>query len=209
MSWQAIVYGGANPYKMDGWLGLQRKIMHRDSFRCRACRGRSNLTVHHINPRAWGGSDEERNLITLCIRCHDQAEIQTEEFKRPLTTDELEAVHRRILKEEEVTPEKPKLISNAPQRSFQETVYAPVVPEADLLERRYVDEGRTPKQIARMKAFKGWSEADVIEALLSLGLEVNGHAPADCVSMGQAVMDRDQITECGHIRIGRSGSGDE
>jgi len=42
---------------------------------CKWC-GRMDigLTPHHILPKSQGGSDEEENLIVLCIRCRDAAQ---------------------------------------------------------------------------------------------------------------------------------------
>jgi hypothetical protein len=35
--------------------------------------------VHHITPREWGGTDDPRNLITVCGPCHDRIEVATTE----------------------------------------------------------------------------------------------------------------------------------
>ena len=32
------------------------------------------LTVHQIRPREHGGADDSRNLVTLCVPCHDYVE---------------------------------------------------------------------------------------------------------------------------------------
>lgn len=45
-------------------------IMNRDGWRCRCCRVRKNLHVHHIVFRSHGGDDADWNLITICSRCH-------------------------------------------------------------------------------------------------------------------------------------------
>jgi HNH endonuclease len=37
---------------------------------CAACGSPEDLQHHRLIPRAEGGSDEERNLITLCFGCH-------------------------------------------------------------------------------------------------------------------------------------------
>lgn len=49
------------------------KILVRDNQTCGCCGKRFQkefLEVHHVCPRVKGGSDCERNLITLCLRCH-------------------------------------------------------------------------------------------------------------------------------------------
>lgn len=37
---------------------------------CVACGTKENIQHHHLKPASKGGSDEEFNLITLCIKCH-------------------------------------------------------------------------------------------------------------------------------------------
>src|SRR3990167_1842908 len=61
------------------WKFLRRAIQVRDGFKCRKCKAKKHLTVHHIRPRDEGVPDEPRNLITLCSPCHDWAEVQTSE----------------------------------------------------------------------------------------------------------------------------------
>jgi len=52
--------------------GLRRDVFSRDGHRCGApgCRNTRFLEVHHIKPRAKGGTNELENLITLCSACH-------------------------------------------------------------------------------------------------------------------------------------------
>ena len=40
------------------------------------------LSAHHIIPRHKGGSNDERNLITLCKHCHDIAEEKELSFRQ-------------------------------------------------------------------------------------------------------------------------------
>lgn len=60
----------------DGWDQLRRRVYRRDDWHCQCCGRRGNrggdaeLHAHHIHERAEGGADEERNLLTLCDRCH-------------------------------------------------------------------------------------------------------------------------------------------
>lgn len=62
------------------WQCLRARVFERDRHLCQRCRNRSrrDLTVHHIVPRAEGGSDLLRNLVTLCVPCHDWVEIHLE-----------------------------------------------------------------------------------------------------------------------------------
>lgn len=52
------------------WRRLRRRILERDSFRCRKCR-RWGGEVDHIVPLARGGARyDPENLQTLCSGCH-------------------------------------------------------------------------------------------------------------------------------------------
>ena len=44
------------------------------SKKCFCCGALSPLSDHHIKPRDEGGTDESRNLVTLCLNCHDEVE---------------------------------------------------------------------------------------------------------------------------------------
>lgn len=50
---------------------LRKRILDRDGWRCQHCGSLSNLEVHHIQFRSRLGNDEESNLITLCVSCHN------------------------------------------------------------------------------------------------------------------------------------------
>jgi 5-methylcytosine-specific restriction endonuclease McrA len=56
------------------WVTLRDKVFMRDNFQCRKCNSEKQLSAHHIVPRKKGGKDEQRNLITLCLDCHNWAE---------------------------------------------------------------------------------------------------------------------------------------
>ena len=46
-------------------------VLNRDSYTCQCCdKKHVRLEVHHIIFRSLGGTDGERNLITLCEKCH-------------------------------------------------------------------------------------------------------------------------------------------
>jgi len=49
---------------------LRQQILRRDGWRCQSCGALSNLEVHHRELRSQAGDDAEKNLITLCTRCH-------------------------------------------------------------------------------------------------------------------------------------------
>ena len=49
-------------------------VLNRDNYTCQYCKGKTKdrkLEVHHIIFKRNGGSDEAKNLITLCKTCHD------------------------------------------------------------------------------------------------------------------------------------------
>jgi len=51
---------------------VRRAVLARDRLRCRApgCGRTRFLEVHHIVPRQRGGSNQPKNLVTLCGACH-------------------------------------------------------------------------------------------------------------------------------------------
>ena len=53
---------------------VRYEIFGRDGFRCQACgRGTNDevkLTIDHITPVDWGGTNDISNLITLCDECN-------------------------------------------------------------------------------------------------------------------------------------------
>lgn len=55
----------------DLWVALQRSILIRDEM-CMICNQRPSKEVHHIRPRHLKGQDHPRNLIGLCLECHDE-----------------------------------------------------------------------------------------------------------------------------------------
>jgi len=50
----------------------RRQVMARDRHRCRrkGCHNTRYLDIHHLVPRAHGGSNDMENLVTLCTGCH-------------------------------------------------------------------------------------------------------------------------------------------
>jgi len=51
---------------------VRRKILSRDRHLCQieGCRNTLFLEIHHIKPRTCGGTNDLKNLITLCGGCH-------------------------------------------------------------------------------------------------------------------------------------------
>ena len=82
-SWKAKVYGKTHVESglPEGeWRKLRNAILYRDRQICLRCdkrhRAKNKLSVHHLLPRANGGSNDPSNLVTLCHRCHDYVEIK-------------------------------------------------------------------------------------------------------------------------------------
>lgn len=49
---------------------LGNKIFDRDGYKCVVCGAGKNLTIDHIIPLVYGGSNEESNLQTMCGKCN-------------------------------------------------------------------------------------------------------------------------------------------
>lgn len=51
---------------------LRKAVYERDNHTCKCCAGKTNLSVDHIVPFVFGGSDELSNLQTLCRSCNSR-----------------------------------------------------------------------------------------------------------------------------------------
>ena len=64
---------GADGYPRD-WENLRQVILSRDQYQCQEsdtmCSG--PLQIHHIIPLSKGGTNKDKNLITLCLYHHCQ-----------------------------------------------------------------------------------------------------------------------------------------
>lgn len=45
-------------------------VFERDGYACRRCSSMEDLSLDHVIPSSRGGSDDESNLQTLCMRCN-------------------------------------------------------------------------------------------------------------------------------------------
>ncbi len=45
-------------------------IFARDGYQCLECGSAVDLTIDHIHPVAWGGTNDASNLQTLCRSCN-------------------------------------------------------------------------------------------------------------------------------------------
>jgi len=58
-----------------GYYNVKAYVLHRDGYKCqrRGCKsGDRKLHVHHIIWKSKGGTNEPKNLITLCSECHSE-----------------------------------------------------------------------------------------------------------------------------------------
>jgi hypothetical protein len=72
MHCDALVHRPDEPNRATIPPTVRRKVMARDGYRCRTpgCGAARFLEVHHVVPRAEGGSNKPDNLVTLCSACH-------------------------------------------------------------------------------------------------------------------------------------------
>ncbi len=52
------------------WRLTRAVVQVRDRFKCRHCRTKDGVDVHHIKLRSAGGKDDTRNCCLLCRECH-------------------------------------------------------------------------------------------------------------------------------------------
>ena len=51
------------------WQRIRDDVLKRDNYVCRWC-GELATTADHVQARAFGGSDEESNLVACCRMCN-------------------------------------------------------------------------------------------------------------------------------------------
>ena len=63
-------------YEQQYWSKIRQNILERDNYTCQLCglTGDTKLHIHHIEKRNKDGSDFEDNLITVCPKCHSNAD---------------------------------------------------------------------------------------------------------------------------------------
>ena len=83
-----------------GYSSRREAVIHRDNYTCRCCGKRhTRLEVHHIVFRSQGGTDDEKNLITLCKECHDAIHAGTLVLtKKPRRLSLKHATHMSIIR---------------------------------------------------------------------------------------------------------------
>jgi len=79
--WRLKVYRPKTPeidFRNSEWASLRVFMSIKQKSECLMCRKKITeieLTIHHIIPRSMGGGDNIENLIGLCYKCHDIAEL--------------------------------------------------------------------------------------------------------------------------------------
>lgn len=75
-------------------------VLHRDNYTCQCCsKKHTRLEVHHIIYRSMGGTDDERNLITLCEKCHSDVHASKLVItKKPKKLNLKHATHMSIIR---------------------------------------------------------------------------------------------------------------
>jgi 5-methylcytosine-specific restriction endonuclease McrA len=68
------------------------RIFARDGNRCQYCGSTKRLTLDHVHPRAKGGGDNPRNLITSCYLCNQSKGCQ------PLSADMMRRIAPQLNK---------------------------------------------------------------------------------------------------------------
>lgn len=53
------------------WRKLSAKLLKENPV-CEICGKKPSQLIHHIEPRRFGGTDEESNLIAVCRECHER-----------------------------------------------------------------------------------------------------------------------------------------
>lgn len=75
------------------WDKLRKAILTRDKHLCQGCKRSGRIAsgnhVDHIVPKAKGGTDDDCNLQTLCLTCHDAktAADKGHRVKKPIALD--------------------------------------------------------------------------------------------------------------------------
>jgi len=54
---------------------IRTRVLLRDEGACQKCGRRDHLNIHHIQAVMDGGSDDDSNLVTVCIPCHREWEL--------------------------------------------------------------------------------------------------------------------------------------
>ena len=68
-------------HEINKYKQLQTKVLERDNCTCRICGYHTNAPPHHILYKSHCGIDDERNMITLCTRCHRKVHTNERHYR--------------------------------------------------------------------------------------------------------------------------------
>lgn len=71
-SWKVIPIKTPNNKAQIRYRALTTHIFHRDENKCCFCGSKTNLSLDHIVPKRFGGSNHPQNLQTLCRSCNSK-----------------------------------------------------------------------------------------------------------------------------------------
>ena len=71
------------PFRVGGHKNLKsyHSTLLKAKGLCPVCRNSKAVSTHHIMPIAQGGEDTRKNIVQLCLSCHDIVETYTEQGK--------------------------------------------------------------------------------------------------------------------------------
>jgi hypothetical protein len=61
---------------------------------CPICLIKQAISPHHILPRSLGGTDDRRNIVYLCLSCHDLVEMIQEKTGKSFSPDMIEQIRQ-------------------------------------------------------------------------------------------------------------------
>ena len=80
------------------WDAESRGILIRDEM-CFICHERPSKEVHHIRPRFLHGSNHPRNLVGLCLECHDEIHRSIDNGIQKVLVDSLDIKPPKMAKD--------------------------------------------------------------------------------------------------------------
>jgi hypothetical protein len=72
---------------------FKKACLTRDGHKCRVCKAKENLQVHHIKAKKDGGTDKLSNLMSLCETCHEKHHRQGLKLPRQKNVSFASAAH--------------------------------------------------------------------------------------------------------------------
>lgn len=73
--------GQGKHYRTRAWAQTRRQAITKAQGQCQHCGTTSDLHVHHLTPRADGGTDDPANLQVLCRSCHGRETMREQQAR--------------------------------------------------------------------------------------------------------------------------------